>query len=590
MGAEVYALKPVSFLKRRVHILMQNENGPCPLLSLCNVLLLRNQLQLPADCVAAQCISAEQLIHRFAEKLLDSNTSHAADPNARKVIDDAIALLPNLNQGLDVNVRFCSSDGVLGFEYTAEFALFDLLDVTLAHGWLVDPEDRQATRVMDGMTYNHAVERLIALQSPRAPSPGLTRELSGCNDDPHQSSGSLQGHASSNDGETASAIDLRSAEEQMGSPSPCSPTETPPPVYSSIVAAAATAATTTNTATAAADALSPSAEQLFDPAPSGVKQVSGNEPPVAEHGQERSASSANVSTPIVSSAVADGMVVEAFFRDSASQLTYHGLLKLHQHLAERQLCVFFRNNHFSTMFKINGKLYLLVTDVGYLKEPNVVWEKLDEIDGDTEYVTGEFGHIPATAATSDQLSIDPDYLLALQMQSGEAGPSPPHPGGVSHTPQPSEFMPAQALPAAQATLSVGSGVDRRDVIPASSVQPLQGYQPTAPLLAAASAPVDDEALARQLQASFDRQARSAPPLPSTTRVPMTDEQLALRLQRELDREEARQWETMAREQRDAETEYRRRTAATRRQAGSVHRRGSSAARASGESIGGCSVS
>jgi hypothetical protein len=45
------------------------------------------------------------------------------------------------------------------------------------------------------------------------------------------------------------------------------------------------------------------------------------------------------------------------------------------------LCAFFRNNHFSTMLKKDGRLYLLVTDTGYAGEASVVWELLDEIDG-----------------------------------------------------------------------------------------------------------------------------------------------------------------------------------------------------------------
>mmetsp|Transcript_10607 Transcript_10607/g.19559 ORF Transcript_10607/g.19559 Transcript_10607/m.19559 type:complete len:203 (+) Transcript_10607:318-926(+) len=42
------------------------------------------------------------------------------------------------------------------------------------------------------------------------------------------------------------------------------------------------------------------------------------------------------------------------------------------------------------MFKHNGGLYLLVTDEGYGDEASVVWEKLDEIDGDTEYCDSSF--------------------------------------------------------------------------------------------------------------------------------------------------------------------------------------------------------
>jgi hypothetical protein len=48
----------------------------------------------------------------------------------------------------------------------------------------------------------------------------------------------------------------------------------------------------------------------------------------------------------------EGPVLDEFFNSTASQLTYYGLVKLHEGLRERQLCVFFRNNHFSTLLKV----------------------------------------------------------------------------------------------------------------------------------------------------------------------------------------------------------------------------------------------
>ena len=42
-----YRLKRISIRGRSVPVVMQNENGPCPLLAIANVLLLRNQIQLP---------------------------------------------------------------------------------------------------------------------------------------------------------------------------------------------------------------------------------------------------------------------------------------------------------------------------------------------------------------------------------------------------------------------------------------------------------------------------------------------------------------------------------------------------------------
>lgn len=48
-----------------------------------------------------------------------------------------MAVLHKLQTGLDVNVKFT---GVRVFEYTPECIVFDLLDIPLYHGWLVDPQ------------------------------------------------------------------------------------------------------------------------------------------------------------------------------------------------------------------------------------------------------------------------------------------------------------------------------------------------------------------------------------------------------------------------------------------------------------------
>merc|ERR1719343_1055834 len=98
------------------------------------------------------------------------------------------------------------------------------------------------------------------------------------------------------------------------------------------------------------------------------------------------------------------------------------------------MVVFFRNNHYNTLTKHKNNLYLLVTDFGYADVNSVVWEKLDVIDGDTEYVTGEFQVLPAmvchlsTVATGEQLipehaQSQADYHLALQLSRGSSKPS-----------------------------------------------------------------------------------------------------------------------------------------------------------------------
>ena len=128
-----------------------------------------------------------------------------------------------------------------------------------------------------------------------------------------------------------------------------------------------------------------------------------------------------------------GPSLEAFVNDTASQLTYTGLLLLHKKTRERQLLVLFRNNHFSTLFKYGGELYILVTDLGYQDRAEVVWERLDEIDGDTEHVDALFkpsvAVLPQRAAAPpvDIASLDLDSLLPLLPRPGPSFAQAPTP-------------------------------------------------------------------------------------------------------------------------------------------------------------------
>ena len=159
MAQQQYHIRRIRFLNREVGILLQAENGPCPLLAICNVLLLRNQLEIHPD---EGSISFGRLVTLLANQLFEANPQLLQSPgqepsspnkgaivaNQRQQLDDAIGLLSVLERGLDVNVQFTgqassSSDGrtsseagggtVTGFEYTKEFSPFDLLDIDLVH-------------------------------------------------------------------------------------------------------------------------------------------------------------------------------------------------------------------------------------------------------------------------------------------------------------------------------------------------------------------------------------------------------------------------------------------------------------------------
>lgn len=86
----------------------------------------------------------------------------------------------------------------------------------------------------------------------------------------------------------------------------------------------------------------------------------------------------------------EGYIIEDFLTRTAAQLTYYGLCELNSTIQDEELCVFFRNNHFSTLYKHKKELFLLVTDQGFLTEPAVVWETLNNIEGDGYFVNSDF--------------------------------------------------------------------------------------------------------------------------------------------------------------------------------------------------------
>jgi hypothetical protein len=187
------------------------------------------------------------------------------------------------------------------------------------------------------------------------------------------------------------------------------------------------------------------------------------------------------------------------------------------------MCVFFRNNHFATLTKHNGTLYLLVTDLGYANVPDVVWEKLDDINGDTEYADQDFvktkPQANVNAANGPSLSpeqllaqssiTDADYQLALQISRNENAIN-----------EQEGKMIAAATAASLEGLTLESGIDSGD-LPAGIVN---DNVPVSSMELAREE--EDRLVAMQLQAKYEeddgrdrllRDERARQPRPQTRR-------------------------------------------------------------------------
>ncbi|CUM65747.1 uncharacterized protein PRCAT00003395001 [Priceomyces carsonii] len=115
----------------------------------------------------------------------------------------------------------------------------------------------------------------------------------------------------------------------------------------------------------------------------------------------------------------DQNLVNKWLKDNQSQLTTIGLGRLNSEMEAEQLVVFFRNNHFNSLFKKSDhEFYLLITDDSFRETP-IVWQSLNSVKGNEDlFFDGEFCPIFDTNITAKE-SLDNDYLLMKKLQEEE---------------------------------------------------------------------------------------------------------------------------------------------------------------------------
>nr|XP_034954907.1 ubiquitin carboxyl-terminal hydrolase MINDY-1 [Zootoca vivipara] len=164
---DFYCVKWISWKGERTPVITQSENGPCPLLAIMNILFLQWKVKLPPQ---KEVITSDELMAHLGDCLLSikpQKQSEALQLNFQQNVNDAMTVLPKLSTGLDVNVRFT---GVSDFEYTPECIVFDLLDMPLYHGWLVDPQIPEVAQAVSKLTYNQLVEKIITCKHSSDPN------------------------------------------------------------------------------------------------------------------------------------------------------------------------------------------------------------------------------------------------------------------------------------------------------------------------------------------------------------------------------------------------------------------------------------
>lgn len=298
---------------------------------------------------------------------MSTQAEHSA--NFQHNLSDAISLLPKLTTGIDINVRF---DGIRRVEYTREITVFDILGIDLVHGWLIDPQDISTAKAIGSRSYNELVVCVIQALGENATPKVLSRRAS------------------------------RAVHEQQQQ-------QKTPFVDQAALAAA------------------------LQSIGVGMTEVLDNQGGSSESTQKAEASKDTDADQRQSPPKGDALplhdilLVQDFLETHSSQLTVFGLTSLQEDLADGSLAVFFRNNHFNVILRSGTGLYLLVTDEGYRFESDVVWEHLNNVDGDTQLVGWDLcpfaPHAIEEPPKGNSAMVvaheDADFALAMQLQQEE---------------------------------------------------------------------------------------------------------------------------------------------------------------------------
>ncbi|EMG47121.1 hypothetical protein SBY92_000763 [Candida maltosa Xu316] len=308
-------------------ILLQEKNGPCPLIALCNSLLLNNDFQNENQLVSYEdshpksttveavfnfkqklvnkyhnegCISLQEILEYLGDLLLIFVDSK---PKMNAVnIDEMLVNLPKLHTGLNVNPLLNSNN----FQRELGTELFEIFGLKFKHGWVIDP-------ALDNTDWNvdeyHDVVCLI---------------------------------------------------NQL---------------------------------------------ENFDAVQDYLLQDDTSE-----------------------EIAANKQLIMRWLNLNQTQLTEQGITSLNQDLNENEFIIFFRNNHFSTLFKKSDQeFYALLTDSSFVAKANntkfskIIWQSLNSISGNEDlFFTGDF--MPILDIDQDLPGHEEsgsDYLLLKQLQEEE---------------------------------------------------------------------------------------------------------------------------------------------------------------------------
>ncbi|EUC56997.1 choline/carnitine O-acyltransferase [Rhizoctonia solani AG-3 Rhs1AP] len=145
----------------KIRIITQNENGPCGLIALCNILILRGDIVIQPP--GRKSVSYEYLAGIIADHIL---ASPLLDPTSDD-LTKALSTLPHTQRGMDLNPVFTELSAFSASPSSTTHAptLFNLSRVRLVHGWLADPQSPAYAALEKVKDYDAATNLIVSCDS-----------------------------------------------------------------------------------------------------------------------------------------------------------------------------------------------------------------------------------------------------------------------------------------------------------------------------------------------------------------------------------------------------------------------------------------
>ena len=190
---EYHNLRQVTVFGQRKVIVMQSANGPCPVIALANVLLLRGELPSIEKLSCGRqdaVVTANQLQQAVLEYITSASSSHPTPQFSESAREDGtLALfvkspafeqlrqrLKDPREGPRTMQRFYDGlfvepihDVIDGFASSEDAALFALANVKVVHGWLMDFESEKGEDLQNLRTQSYSELQVAATMGDEQP-------------------------------------------------------------------------------------------------------------------------------------------------------------------------------------------------------------------------------------------------------------------------------------------------------------------------------------------------------------------------------------------------------------------------------------